>query len=83
MIRASSPLRNSELTTVGVVGVGPNGELIVEPYGGGHGQLDPKAAAELAVEILKRARPEYRLIESEGLISVMGALAQLFEESSR
>jgi hypothetical protein len=60
------PVLNARMSTVGYVRVGPAGQLIVEPEDDYYaGELDAKASAELAIEILKRARPLYRLIEDE------------------
>lgn len=75
------PVRNARLSTVGYLRVGPEGQLIVEPeddhYGG---ELDANTAAELAIEILKRARPMHRLFEVQDIKNVVHSLEAILDE---
>lgn len=75
------PVLDRYLSAVGTLRVGPNGELIVEPEGGVYaGELDASAAAELAIEILKRARPMHRLFEVQEIKNVVHSLEEILDE---
>lgn len=72
---------DAELSAIGVLRVGPGGELIVEPEDDHYaGEIDANTAAELAIEILKRARPMHRLFEVQDLKNVVHSLEAILDE---
>ncbi len=75
--RVAYPLFDERLSSRGWVRVGQQGELLVELEGGVRVGVPSSDAAELAVAILKRARPEYRLFDVSELTEVSEKLEGL------
>ena len=78
--RVAYPLLDERLSWRGWARVGPQGELSVELEVGIRVVVPSSDAAELAVAILKRARPEYRLFDVSELTNVREMLDGLLEE---
>ena len=79
--RVAYPLLDRALSVRGWVRVGQQGEMLIELDGAGNVGLSVSDAAEFAVALLKRARPEFRLFELSELAEMRDRLEMLLEES--